>query len=160
MTATLQTLGTPGEYSIAQLEAMPAAEFQQLDLSLAELQRWVKDAQERMQAAKVRRFGTLEQQARLRESKPNGVIHFDAGDFQVTADAPKRVSWDQTKLADLARRITANGEKLEDYIDIEYTVPEARFNAWPESWRAQFMPARTVKIGKPTYRLALLKEVL
>ena len=33
-----------------------------------------------------------------------------------------------------------------------------KFNAWPETLKSAFEAARTVKTGKPSYRLALMKE--
>jgi hypothetical protein len=37
-------------------------------------------------------------------------------------------------------------------------VSETKFNAWPETLKSAFEAARTVKSGKPSYRLALVKE--
>jgi hypothetical protein len=37
-------------------------------------------------------------------------------------------------------------------------VSESRFNNWPPALRAQFEAARTVKPGKPSFRLALVSE--
>jgi hypothetical protein len=63
-------------------------------------------------------------------------------------------------LAATAARIAAAGDKVADYIDTDYSVPENRFNNWPPALREQFAPARTVKPGKPSYRLALVQENL
>jgi hypothetical protein len=35
---------------------------------------------------------------------------------------------------------------------------EIKINAWPETPKSAFEAARTVKTGKPSYRLALMKE--
>jgi hypothetical protein len=68
------------------------------------------------------------------------------------------VSWDQAQLAAIARRIAAAGEKVEDYLDVEYSVSESRFSNWPPALRAGFEAARTVKPGKPTFRLSIDEE--
>lgn len=68
------------------------------------------------------------------------------------------MSWDQEQLAAIAQRIPASGEKVEDYLDIEFSVSESRFNNWPAALRAQFETARTVKHGKSSFRLALISE--
>jgi hypothetical protein len=68
------------------------------------------------------------------------------------------VSWDQAQLAAIARRIAAAGEKVEDYLDVEFSVSESRFNHWPPALRAGFEAARTVKPGKPTFRLSIDEE--
>jgi hypothetical protein len=57
-----------------------------------------------------------------------------------------------------ARRIAANGEDPAEYVEISYRISETKFNAWPETLKSAFEAARTVKSGKPSYRLALVKE--
>ena len=78
--------------------------------------------------------------------------------MRVTADQPKRVSWDQPQLAAIAQRIAASGERVEDYLDVEFSVPESRFNNWPTALRSQFEAARTVKPGKPSFGLTFTEE--
>lgn len=95
---------------------------------------------------------------RLVAGKDSGVVHFDDGDVRITADLPKKVEWDQTLLANLEARIAANGDNPREYIDVSYRVSETKFSAWAVALREQFIPARTVKVGKPSFRLALLSE--
>jgi hypothetical protein len=95
---------------------------------------------------------------RLVAGKDSGVVHFDDGDVRITADLPKKVEWDQTLLANLDARIAVNGDNPREYIDVSYRVSETKFSAWASALREQFIPARTVKVGKPSFRLALLSE--
>ncbi len=90
--------------------------------------------------------------------KDTGVVHFDDGDVRITADLPKKVEWDQTRLAEITRRIAQSGDDPKQYVEISYRVSETKFNAWPETLKSAFEAARTVKSGKPSYRLALVKE--
>ena len=90
--------------------------------------------------------------------KDTGVVHFDDGNVRVTADLPKKVEWDQTCLAEITRRITDSGDDAKQYVEISYRVSETKFNAWPETLKSAFEAARTVKTGKPSFRLALMKE--
>ena len=94
----------------------------------------------------------------MRPGRDFGVVHLSDGQLRVTYELPKRVAWDQPKLAALAEKIAAAGEKVEDYLDIDFSVPESRFNAWPPNLKAQFADARTVKPGKASFRLALMSE--
>ena len=55
-------------------------------------------------------------------------------------------------------RITEAGDDPTEYVDIGYRVSETKFNAWPEGIKRAFVPARTLKTGKPSFRLALLEE--
>ncbi|HAB47112.1 MAG TPA: hypothetical protein DCE31_02235, partial [Lautropia sp.] len=82
----------------------------------------------------------------------------DDGNVRVTSELKKEVHWDQAKLAQISARISQSGEDVHQYIDISYSVPESRFKAWPETLRASFLEARTVKSGRVSYRLALMKE--
>jgi hypothetical protein len=85
-------------------------------------------------------------------------VHFDDGRIRITADLPKKVEWDQAKLGDITRRIAANGEDPAEYVEISYRVSETKFNAWPETLKTAFASARTLKTGKPGFRLALIQE--
>ncbi|MFN3629243.1 MAG: hypothetical protein ACK4XK_04155 [Casimicrobiaceae bacterium] len=146
------------EMSVAQLEALPPDQLAEVQHHLEQLQDWTKQAKSKLDAALVRRFGALERAARTDSGKDFGTVHFSDGPLRVTADQPKRVSWDQPQLAAIAQRIAASGERVEDYLDVEFSVPESRFNNWPTALRSQFEAARTVKPGKPSFRLTFTEE--
>jgi len=90
--------------------------------------------------------------------KDTGVIHFDDGNVRITADLPKKVEWDQARLAQISKRIADSGENATQYVEVTYRVSETKFNAWPQTIKSAFEAARTVKTGKASYRLALMKE--
>lgn len=146
------------EMSVAQLEALPADQLAEVLHNLEQLQDWTKQAKAKLDAALVRRFGDLERAVRAESGKDFGTVHFNDGPLRVTVDQPKRVSWDQAQLAAIAGRIAASGERVEDYLDVDFSVSESRFNNWPAALRSQFEAARTVKPGKPSFRLALESE--
>lgn len=95
---------------------------------------------------------------RLEAGKDTGVIHFDDGDVRITADLPKKIEWDQSRLAEITKRIADSGDDPKQYVEISYRVSETKFNAWPDTLKSSFEAARSVKTGKPSYRLALIKE--
>jgi hypothetical protein len=144
------------EMSVAQLEALPAEQLAEVQHNLEQLQDWTKQAKAKLDTALIRRYGELERTARAESGKDFGTVHFGDGPLRVTVDQPKRVSWDQAQLAAIAARISASGQRLEDYLDIEFSVSESRFNNWPPALRTQFEAARTVKPGKPSFRLAIV----
>jgi hypothetical protein len=104
------------------------------------------------------RYAQRAHQLRLAAGKDTGVVHFDDGQVRITADLPKKVEWDQAKLNDITRRIAANDEDPSEYVEISYRISETKFNAWPETLKSAFAPARTLKTGKPGFRLALIQE--
>jgi hypothetical protein len=146
------------EMSVAQLEALPIDQLVEVQHNLEQLQDWTRQNKAKLDAALVRRFGDLERAARAASGKDFGTVHFNDGLLRVTVDTPKRVTWDQAQLAAIAQRIATSGQKVEDYLDIEFSIPESRFNNWPTALRSQFEAARTVKPGKPSFRLTLDQE--
>lgn len=139
--------------SVDDLAALPATQLAEIVRNLDELLTWHKQQRAKIDAALDRCYAERIQRARADAGKDFGKVHIDDSGIRITVDAPKRVSWDQTKLAAIAQRIAAAGEKVEDFIDIDYAVSESRFNNWPPTLREQFAAARTVKPGKPTFRL-------
>jgi len=149
-----------------QVLAMPAGDLAlqtseslfQLKSNAADLQALAKAVVDHLDRALDLKYSKQAHALRLAAGKDTGVVHFDDGHVQVTADLPKKVDWDQKKLADLVRRMTANGDNPAEYVEISYRVSETKFNAWPETLKSAFAPARTLKTGKPGFRLALLQE--
>ncbi len=118
-----------------------------------------KAAQARLDGALTVRYAVRAAEARQAAGKDTGTIRFDDGDFTVVADMPKKVDWDQDMLATLVERIRTDGADPAEYVDVTFTVPERKFSAWPAQIRETFEPARTVRTGKPKFRLALGEEV-
>lgn len=104
------------------------------------------------------RYGERAQQHRLDAGKDTGVVHFDDGEVRISAKLPKRITWDQKQLTEIARRLADGGEDPTQYIDIRYNVPEKIYEKLPSAWLPSFARARTLKTGKPTFTLALLGE--
>jgi hypothetical protein len=138
----------------ADLAALPVEQLYEVHLNLAQLVDWVRKAQAKTHAALQRRYTEREREARAQAGKDFGVVHLQDESIRITVDTPKRVSWDQKQLAAMAKRIADSGDRVEDYLDIEFSVPESRFTNWPTALREQFAPARTVKPGKRSYELA------
>ena len=97
--------------------------------------------------------------ARAAAGKDTGTVRFQDGTVEVVVDLAKRVDWDQPRLAALAEQIRAGGEDPGQYVEVSFKVSERAYTAWPERIRAAFEPARTVRTGKPAYRLTILSEV-
>ena len=150
--------------SIDQLISLPAGEIAQLPVELlAALQREIDAAAKQMKAVTARfstapevRYAARAAEARRACGKDTGTVRLVDGDFTVIADLPKRVEWDQAKLASMVERIRAAGEDPAEYVEISFKVPERAYSAWPEAIRQGFEPARTVKTG--TLKIDLLPQ--
>lgn len=144
--------------SVSQLAELPPTQKAEISRDLDEALAWLKQARAKFDAALDAAYGEQARAARLEAGKDFGVVHLNDGPLRVTVDVPKRVSWDQAQLAVIAQRIAAAGERVEDYLDVEFSVSESRFNNWPAALRSQFEAARTVKPGKSTFRLTFDSE--
>jgi len=149
-----------------QVLAIPASELAkqsseslfQLKNDVADLLAVAKVIVDHVERALDFKYANQAHQLRLAAGKDTGVVHFDDGHVRITADLPKKIDWDQSRLAEITQRIAANGDDPAEYVEISYRVSEAKFSAWPESLKSAFAPARTLKTGKAGFRLALLQE--
>jgi hypothetical protein len=142
---------------IGEIAALPAEQLALLQQEAAEalakakrLKDWLDssiDLKYRDQAAALRRSS----------GKDTGTVRIEDGDVVVVADLPKRVKWEQARLAGIVERIRAGGDDPAEYVTVEFAVSERAYGAWPNTIRAAFEPARTVETGKPSYRLEKIK---
>ena len=130
-----------------ELAQMPVELLASLQAELAHATKQLKAATARFSAALEVRYSSRAAEARRACGKDTGTVRLVDGDFTIVADLPKRVDWDQEKLAHCARNIAESGEDPAEFIDTKLTVSERKYTALPESWRKGFEPARTVKVG-------------
>jgi len=149
--------------SVNDMLNMPTGELSQMPVELlAGLQAELTHATTQLKAATVRfstaldvRYATRAAEARRACAKDTGTVRLVDGDYTVVADLPKRVDWDQEKLAQIAQNIAESGEDPAEFIDTKLTVSERKYGALPDAWRKGFEPARTVKVG--TLKVSLMK---
>lgn len=141
--------------TVAQLAAAPIRDFLEVERNVDEAIAFLKPQRAKLDAAKLQRFGE-QARAALRESgRDFGTAHVNDGALHVRYELPKKVTWNQAILKEMAERIAASGEKVEDYIDVKLSVSESRYSNWPTTLREQFAAARTVEEGKPSITLTL-----
>jgi hypothetical protein len=142
------------EMSIGQMAALPATQKAELDRNLDAAIDWLKKARTKFDAALDAAYGE-QARAALRESgRDFGTAHISDGPLRIKFDLPKKISWNQKQLSEIAERIAASGEKVEGYLDIKLSVSESRYTNWPPTLQQQFAAARTVDSGKPSFTLS------
>ncbi|ALN93839.1 hypothetical protein [Lysobacter gummosus] len=104
------------------------------------------------------RYSRTAVQARLAAGKDSGTVSFADGDIRVSVELPKKIDWDQAQLARIVERIRAAGEDPAEFVEVTYRISETQYNAWPASLRSSFDAARTLKTGKPTFRLSMTED--
>ena len=140
---------------IGEIAQLPAEHLALLQEDAAAALDAGKRLKEWIDSAIALRFADHAQALRREAGRDTGTIRFEQDGVTVVADLPKRVDWDQDRIAKLVERIRAGGDDPSQYVDIAIKVPERKYTAWPDHIRTQFEPARTVRTGKPSITLKL-----
>jgi hypothetical protein len=139
--------------SIGEIADMPPDLLFALQEAAASETARIKRLKDRLEAALAQRYGAATEAERSAQGKTSGTVRIEDASVVVIADLPKKVAWDQDRLAAMAARIAASGDDPAEYLEIAYRVSERRFGAWPEAMREGFAAARTETTGKPVFRL-------
>lgn len=144
---------------VGTIAALSGEELAPLRLEAEDQLRTAKALCDWLDGAIALKYGDRANAARNADGKDTGTIRFADGAVTVVAELPKRVDWDQAKLASLVERIKADGENPTEYVEISFDVAERKYSAWPAHIRMAFEGARTVRTGKQRFRFSLNDEV-
>lgn len=143
---------------VSDVIALPAEHLALLQADAREALDAAKRLQDWIEAAIALRYEARAMSARAASGKDTGLIRFQDGVVEIAVDIAKKVEWDQQKLAALSAQIRAGGEDPGQYVKVSFKVSERAYTAWPDRIRQAFEPARTVRTGRATYRLAIMSE--
>ena len=140
--------------SIGEIAALPPDQLVLLADEAAEALDRARRIKDWLDGALDLKYGARASAARSAGSKATGTVRFQDGGFVVIADLPKRVKWDQTRLAEAVEIIRRDWhDDPAQYVRTELKVAETAYGSWPAAIRRLFDPARTVEAGKPSYRI-------
>ena len=98
------------------------------------------------------------QQLLKAKDEPFGDVKIIVGNREIKVNVPKKVAWEQKKLAEKHKLIVEAGDNPDVYIDTEYSVSETAYKKWPDYVREFFQDARTVSAGNPSIKIVEEKE--
>lgn len=153
------TLADIHRMPVGQIAALPADQLALLKEAAEEQLTQAKSVADWLDGAISLKYADRAQDTRQEAGKDTGTIRFEDDGVTVIAELPKRIDWDQALLAQIAENIASAGEDPAEFIETKLSVSERKYGALPESWRKGFEPARTVRTGKPKFRLVLNQEV-
>lgn len=135
----------------------------QLELLVGEAQANVDEATATLNLLKsiiATRFESKAAELRRAKGKDTGIVRVVEGDYEVVADLPKKVTWDQDKVGAALDALYAIGvaTDLNKLVKVEIKINERAYDALPDEHKTILLPARTVTTGKPTYSLKPLAE--
>lgn len=142
---------SPADYAVVPMDV-----YRELVAQANQLQAFAKSVREFVEQVGELRYGEAARKARLADGRDFGVIRISDQDETVICDQKRIVDWDQSQLAAIFNRMNAAGDDPAQYMDVSFKVPESKYSAWHNVLRDQFAPARTVRPGKASYRLASL----
>ena len=154
MTANRLTLDGIMDMGEGDIAGLPVEQIALLLEDLEEQMDQIKRQKHRLDGALDLKYGARACAGRAVAGKQTGTVRFDDGDFVIIADLPKRVRWDQARLAEAVEIIRRDwNDDPEQYVRTELKVSETAYGSWPAPIRRLFEPARTVETGKPSYRI-------
>lgn len=153
------TLADIHRMPVGEIAALPADQLALLKGAADEQLTQAKSVADWLDGAISLKYADRAQDTRQEAGKDTGTIRFEDDGVTVIAELPKRIDWDQTLLVQIAENIASAGEDPAEFIETKLSVSERKYGALPESWRKGFEPARTVRTGKPKFRLVLNEEV-
>ena len=153
------TLADIHHMPVGQIAALPADQLAMLKEAADQQLTQAKTVLDWLDGAIALKYAERAAECRSKAGKDTGTIRFEYGDVTVISDLTKRIDWDQAQLAQIAENIASAGEDPAEFIETTLKVSERKYTALPESWRKGFEPARTVRTGKPKFRLVLGEEV-
>ena len=128
--------------------------------NVAALQRFITEAKSDLatlatmvQAGLELRYADAAKAQLLAKGQDTGTTHIQDGDFDITVEVGKDVKWEPKGLTELVAKIEATGGDPREYVEIKYSVSEAKFKAWPQTLRAPFEALRTVTPKAPKFVL-------
>ena len=149
------TLDAAKYLPVCDLLALPAPHLALLQEEARTALEAAKRLQDWIEGIIAVRYGERAIALRAEQRKDAGTVRFVDGDVTIVADLPKRVEWDQDKLAAVVERIRAAGDNPAEYVEVSYKVAERAYTSWPEHIRTTFTGARTVRTGRATFKLSL-----
>lgn len=133
--------------------------------NVAALQRFIAEAKSELatlasmvQAGLELRYADQAKAQLLAQGQGTGTTHIQDAGYDITVEIGKEVKWEPKGLTELVAKIEATGGDPREYVEIKYSVSEAKFKSWPQTLRAPFEALRTVTPKAPKFVLRRVGE--
>jgi DNA-directed RNA polymerase specialized sigma24 family protein len=144
----LSVIETSSAKEISQLEVH---DLMDLSDQVAKLVSHAKELKEKLEDGLNLKFSEAVKNSLRSENKDTGTTKFFDGAFQITAEVPKKVSWDQEKMEELVKRVP--DERRKAIVKITYAIEERKYSELPHEYQELFREARTITPGKTKFQI-------
>jgi hypothetical protein len=97
------------------------------------------------------KFNHRAQESLKLTGRDTGTARFREGNFNIVAELPKKVIWDQERLSSIVDKIPLIERK--QYVKVTYSIDERKYITWPDNIKSSFAEARTVELAKPRFKI-------
>lgn len=154
MGKNLSTIETLNVKEISQLEVYDLADLSE---QVAKLVSHTKELKEKLEDALNLRFSETVQSKLRSENKNTGTAKFFEKGFQITAEVPKKVTWDSEKIGEIIKNISE--EKRKAIIKTIHVIDERKYLQLSPEDKELFNDARTITPGKTKFKISIPEEV-
>jgi hypothetical protein len=142
------------EYLTAhQISELPINDLMQLSVLINERFAEAKNMKEKFETGLHLRFSEVLHKEMLDKSKDTGTVHFLENNFKITAEVPKKVTWDNEEMERVMKFLPES--QRDKIVKTSYTVDERLYLTLPEVYKRVLASARTVTPGKVRYKISL-----
>ena len=154
MGRNLSTIETLDVKELSKLEVYDLADLSE---QISKLVSHTKELKEKLEDALNLRFSETVQNKLHDENKNTGTTKFFENGFQITAEVPKKVTWDSAKISEIIKTISE--EKCKAIVKTVHTIEERKYSQLSPEDKLLFADARTVTPGKTRFQISIPEEV-
>lgn len=141
----------PENLTAQQISRLQINDLMQLTDLINERLAEAKTMKEKLDDGLNLRFSLKLQQKLQDMSKNTGTVHFYENNFKITAEVPKKITWDSQKTEQALQLLSEETRK--QLVKISCSIDEKVYLALPPQYREALAPARTVTSGKVRFKI-------
>jgi hypothetical protein len=139
--------------SAKEIGALDVHDLMDLYEQVTKLTNHAKELKEKLDDGLNLRFSESVKNSLRKENKDTGTTRFFDGAFQIVADVPKKVTWDNEKMEKLVKYIS--NEQRKSFVKVVYSIEERKYSALPYEYQELFKEARTITPGKTKFQITI-----
>lgn len=147
------------DLSKSQISQLPKDQLAHFSNSVQQIHEWTVQMRSRInRAMEVRYADQIRTAVNLGEDEAARIL-IDDGDLQIEVLRGKQIVWDQTHLSKIAERMVASGDRVQDFMQVQFSVAEQDYARWHPMLRAAFQPARQELPIEPSFQIRWVGDI-
>lgn len=141
---------------VKELSRLEVYDLVDLNEQLSKLINHAKELKEKFEDALHLRFSEMIKNNLRNENKDTGTPKFLENGFQITAEVPKKVTWDSEKISEVIKTISE--EKCKAIIKTTHVIDERKYAQLSPEDKNLFADAWTVTPGKTKFKISIPED--